>query len=224
MSIKENLHKIQVSIPENITLVVVTKTQPVEKIMEAYDAGYTIFGENKVQEMLNKYESLPKDIQWHLIGHLQTNKVKHIASFVSLIQSVDSLKLLQEINKHALKNNRVINCLLQIHIAKEEAKFGFDFNEAQQLIDSEDLKKLLNIRIIGLMGMSTNTDNQEQVIREFKSLKRFYDEHKQLSTFNFQLLTLSMGMSADYDIAIAEGSTMIRVGSSVFGERGKIPA
>ena len=203
-------------LPSNVTLVVVTKTQPIEKLLEVYNSGHLIFGENKVQEMLNKYEQLPKDIQWHLIGHLQSNKVKLIAPFVSLIHSVDSLKLLQEINKQAQKNNRIINCLLQIYIAKEETKFGLDFNEAEQIIFSEELKKLKNICIVGLMGMATNTIDGEQISKEFHLLNIFL---KKLQTAYPSLQILSMGMSSDYVIAIENGSTMIRVGSSIFGNR-----
>lgn len=216
MSIKDNLHKIKSSIPENVTLVVVTKTQPVEKIMEVYNAGHLIFGENKVQEMLGKYEQLPKNIQWHIIGHLQSNKVKFIAPFVSLIHSVDSLKLLQEINKQAQINKRIIDCLLQVYIAKEESKFGLDFAEAKQIFYSEELKELKNIRITGLMGMATNTVNQEQIANEFKSLNTFF---KNLQTVQPFLQILSMGMSSDYPVAIENGSTLIRVGSSIFGYR-----
>jgi len=219
MTIAENLHTIKSSLPPHVTLVVVSKTHPAELIMEVYNSGHRIFGENKVQEMLDKYEQLPKDIEWHLIGHLQTNKVKFIAPFVSLIHSLDSLKLLQEINKQAKKNNRIINCLLQIYIADEETKFGINFSEAEQLLQSEDLKLLQNIKIVGLMGMATNTDNKEKIAQEFRSLKQFFDKHKQLKTFNLKLETLSMGMSSDYPIAIEEGSTMIRVGSSIFGHR-----
>lgn len=219
MSIAENIHKIKASIPPNVTLVVVTKTHPVEKLMEVYESGHRIFGENKVQEMMDKYEQLPKDIEWHLIGHLQSNKVKFIAPFVSLIHSVDSLKLLQEIDKQAVKNNRVINCLLQIFIAKEESKFGLDFAEAENLLRSEALKTLKNIKITGLMGMATNTDNKAQIAKEFQSLKQFFDRQKQLETPNVKLETLSMGMSADHGIAIENGSTLIRVGSSIFGNR-----
>ena len=216
MSIATNLHKIKSSLPANVTLVVVTKTHPKEKLMEVYNAEHFIFGENKVQEMVDKYESLPKDIHWHLIGHLQSNKVKLIAPFVSLIHSVDSLKLLQEINKQALKNNRIINCLLQIYIAKEETKFGLDFNEAENLLHSEELKLLKNIKIVGLMGMATNTADQEQIRKEFQSLNTFF---KKLKTQNSGLITLSMGMSSDYSIAVENGSTLIRVGSLIFGNR-----
>lgn len=220
MSIADNLHKIKSSLPPQVTLIAVTKTHPVNKLQEVYDAGHKIFGENKVQEMVDKYEVMPKDIEWHLIGHLQSNKVKYIAPFVSLIHSVDSLKLLQEINKQAEKNNRIINCLLQIYIAKEETKFGLSFEEAEQLIHSAELKDLKNIKITGFMGMATNTDNQEQISNEFKSLKQFYDKFSNFSTLNFELKTLSMGMSSDYQLAIDSGSTLIRVGSSIFGQRG----
>ncbi len=216
MSVSENLHKIKSSLPKEVKLVAVTKTQPVEKIMEVYNAGHKIFGENKVQEMLDKYERMPKDIEWHLIGHLQSNKVKFIASFVSLIHSVDSLKLLQEINKQAEKNNRIIDCLLQVYIAKEETKFGLDFNEVEQLLYSEELKQLKNIKIIGLMGMATNTNDQELIGKEFQSLKLFF---KKLQSSNSSFQTLSMGMSSDYPIAIENESTLIRVGSSIFGFR-----
>jgi len=219
VSIKENLHHIKSSLPKEVTLIAVTKTHPVDKLMEVYDAGHKIFGENKVQEMCDKYEVLPKDIEWHLIGHLQTNKVKYIAPFVRLIHSVDSLKLLQEINKQALKNNRIIDCLLQIYIADEETKFGLSFEEAEALINSEEMKKMENIRISGFMGMATNTDDQGQIRTEFRSLKHFFDKHKAHKTSNFSLLTLSMGMSSDYHIAIEEGSNMVRIGSSIFGNR-----
>ena len=220
MSIAGNLHKIKSALPPQVALVVVTKTHPVERLMEVYDSGHKLFGENKVQEMVDKYEQLPKDIEWHLIGHLQSNKVKFIAPFVSLIHSVDSLKLLEEINKQAQKNNRVINCLLQIYIANEETKFGLSFEEAEHLLYSEELKQLKNIKITGLMGMATNTGDQEQIRSEFRSLKDFFDKLKQLSNLpTFQPSNLSMGMSSDYPIAIEEGSTMVRIGSSIFGER-----
>lgn len=216
MSIADNLYKIKSSLPQHVTLVVVTKTHPVEKLMEVYNAGHIIFGENKVQEMLDKYEQLPKDIQWHLIGHLQSNKVKFIAPFVSLIHSVDSLKLLQEINKQAKKNNRIINCLLQVYIADEETKFGFDFSEIEHLLFSEELKLLKNISIVGLMGMATNTPDHGQIGKEFKSLNVFFKK-LQSSFPSFQIL--SMGMSSDYAIAIENGSTLVRIGSSIFGYR-----
>ncbi len=216
MSIAENLHKIKSSLPKSVKLVAVTKTQPIEKLLEVYAAGHKIFGENKVQEMLDKYELLPQDIEWHLIGHLQSNKVKFIAPFVSLIHSVDSLKILQEINKQAQTNNRIIECLLQIYIAEEETKFGFDFNETEQLLHSEELKLLKNIKIVGLMGMATNTSDQDQIRKEFQSLNTFF---KKLQSSYSSIQTLSMGMSSDYTIAIENGSTLIRVGSSIFGDR-----
>ncbi len=219
MSIAQNLAFIKSTIPAQVTLIAVTKTHPVEKLMEVYTAGHKQFGENKVQELCDKYEALPKDIEWHLIGHLQSNKVKYIAPFVALIHSVDSIKLLQEINKQAAKNNRIISCLLQIYIANEDTKFGLSFSEAKQLIDSTEFKQLNNIKIVGLMGMATNTDDTTQIRSEFKSLKIFFDAVKSHSTTNFELSILSMGMSSDYQMAIEEGSTMVRVGSSIFGQR-----
>lgn len=216
MSIAENIKKIKSEIPPQVKLVVVTKTHPAEKILEAYNAGHKIFGENRVQELLTKQVQLPKDIEWHLIGHLQTNKVKMIAPFVSLIHSVDSMKLLKEINKCAEKENRVIDCLLQIYIAKEETKFGLSFEEAEEILSSEELKQMKNIRITGLMGMATLTNNEEQIKNEFRSLKSFYNK---LNTQYPILNTLSMGMSSDYKIAIEEGSNLIRVGSAIFGSR-----
>jgi pyridoxal phosphate enzyme (YggS family) len=204
-------------------LIAVSKTYPVERIKEAYEAGQRIFGENKVQEMTEKYDLLPKDIQWHLIGHLQSNKVKYVAPFVHLIHSVDSLKLLQEINKQGEKNNRIIPCLLQLHIAEEETKFGLSFTEAEELLNSVELTALKNILISGLMGMATNTDNQEQIRKEFRQLKNFFEQQKkQVLKSNVQLTELSMGMSSDYKIALEEGSTMVRIGSAIFGAREKL--
>jgi len=219
MSIRENLHSIKSALPANVTLIAVTKTHPAEKLMEVYNAGHKIFGENKVQEMTDKYEQLPKDIEWHLIGHLQSNKVKYIAPFVALIHSVDSFSLLKEINKQAQKNDRVIDCLLQIYIAVEDTKFGLSFNEAEELLQSAELKQLKNIRITGLMGMASNTDNREQIRQEFRSLTGFFHQLRQHLIPGPEFSTISMGMSSDYKIAIEEGSTMIRVGSSIFGER-----
>ncbi|KDN54057.1 YggS family pyridoxal phosphate-dependent enzyme [Flavobacterium seoulense] len=219
MSITSNLLSIKSTLPENVTLVAVSKTKPVADLMEAYNAGQRIFGENKIQEMTEKWEVMPKDIQWHMIGHVQTNKVKFMAPFVSLIHGVDSLKLLQEINKQALKNNRVIDCLLQIYIAKEESKFGLDEKELEDLLNSNEFKEMKNIRILGLMGMATFTDNQEQIKKEFSYLKSIFDKTNQNLTSNCQLLTLSMGMSGDYQLAIESGSTMVRIGSSIFGNR-----
>lgn len=219
MAIKENLLKIKSGLPPSVTLVAVTKTHTIEKLKELYNAGHNVFGENKVQEMVEKYEQLPKDIQWHLIGHLQTNKVKFIASFVHLIHSVDSLKLLQEINKQAQKHNRIVDCLLQVYIAKEETKFGFDFSEIKQLLDSGSIHELTHIRVRGLMGMASNTNNSQQIAAEFKSLADFYHKQQPLTTSNLQFEILSMGMSSDYEIAIQNGSTLIRVGSLIFGNR-----
>lgn len=214
--IKENINKIKSNIPKNVTLVAVSKTYPNSAILEAYEAGQKAFGENKVQELVTKYETLPKDIEWHMIGHLQTNKVKYIAPFVHLIHGIDSLKLLTEVNKRAQSNQRNINVLLQIHIAKEETKFGFSEEEVISLFQSNELTKLTNIAVVGLMGMATNTPNEEQIRNEFKGLKSLFQK---LSTLNSKLTILSMGMSSDYKIAIEEGSTMIRVGSSIFGQR-----
>ena len=220
MSIHQNLQKIKSDLPTQVTLVAISKTKPVEAILEAYNSGQRIFGENKVQEMCDKQLLLPTDIQWHIVGHLQSNKVKYIAPFVSLIHAVDSLKLLQEINKQAAKNNRIIDCLLQIYIAQEETKFGLNFDEAELLLSSSAFQELKNVRIVGLMGMASNTDNKEQVRMEFRSLKNFFDKIKtQESRLETTYTILSMGMSSDYNIAIEEGSTMVRIGSSIFGER-----
>jgi pyridoxal phosphate enzyme (YggS family) len=218
MTIKNNLSNITVSLPPSVTLIAVTKTHSVETLRELYETGHRLFGENKVQEMLDKYVALPKDIQWHLIGHLQTNKVKFIASFVTLIHSVDSLKLLQEINKQAERNNRVIDCLLQVHIAEEETKFGLNQSETKQLLDS-GIAQLPHVRIRGLMGMASNTDDKEQIAAEFGSLAAFYKECQHILSGNIKFDILSMGMSSDYEIAVQYGSTMIRVGSLIFGKR-----
>jgi pyridoxal phosphate enzyme (YggS family) len=212
--IKENLENIQTTIPMGVTLVAVSKTKPNEAILEAYQAGQRVFGENKVQDLALKAETLPKDIEWHMIGHLQTNKVKFIAPFVYLIHGVDSIKLLKEINKRAAQNDRVINCLLQIHIAQEETKFGFDKTEALEVLALNNT--LENIRIVGLMGMATNTKDELQIRKEFVSLKTLAIN---LTTKNCKLETISMGMSGDYKLAIEEGSTMVRVGSAIFGSR-----
>ena len=218
--IKQNLLKIKASIAKNTTLVAVSKTKPVADLQEAYDAGQRIFGENKIQEMAEKYTVLPKDIKWHMIGHLQSNKVKYMAHFVDLIHGVDKFSTLKEINKQAKKHHRIINCLLQAKIAKEETKFGLSFNEITAILTSEELKKLENIKIVGFMGMATFTDNKEQLQEEFSSLKTFFDAQKLNSeTKNCNLQTLSMGMSGDYQLAIENGSTMVRVGSSIFGNR-----
>jgi PLP dependent protein len=222
MSIAQNLLKIKSSLPSTVTLVAVSKTKPIPDLMEAYDAGQRIFGENKIQEMAEKWEAMPKDIEWHMIGHVQTNKVKFMAPFVSLIHGVDSLKLLEEINKQAKKNNRIIDCLLQIYIAEEESKFGLDEEELNDLLASEAFKEMKNIRIVGLMGMATFTENQNQIKKEFTHLKSIFDKYaigtdaiNHVST----LQTISMGMSGDYQLAIECGSTMVRIGSSIFGGR-----
>lgn len=219
MSIAQNLTQIKSQLPDHVTLVAVSKTKPVSDLMEAYNAGQRIFGENYVQELVDKYEQMPKDIQWHFIGHLQSRKAKLIAPFVSLIHGVDSLKLLEEINKQAKKHNRVIDCLLQVHIAEEESKFGLNEEELNSILSSEEFKKLENIRIVGLMGMATFTENQSQIEKEFKHLKNIFDKNQFLNTKNCQLNTLSMGMSGDYQLAISCGSTMVRIGSSIFGTR-----
>lgn len=219
MSIKNNLLEIKSQLPKHVALVAVSKTKPVADLMEAYDAGQRIFGENKIQEMTEKWETMPKDIQWHMIGHVQTNKVKFMAEYVSLIHGVDSLKLLQEIDKQAKKHNRVIDCLLQMFIADEETKFGLDENELAEILNSSAFKSLQNIKIVGLMGMATFTENQNQIKKEFQNLKTIFDKASLLNTENCQLKTISMGMSGDYQLAIECGSTMVRIGSSIFGGR-----
>ena len=219
MSIEQNLNKIKSTLPEKVTLVAVTKTKPVRDIMEAYQAGQRIFGENRVQDMVDKEDQLPKDIEWHMIGHVQRNKVKYMAGFVHLIHGVDNFKLLKEINKQAKEYKRTIHCLLQIKIAEEDSKFGMTASEAEDILQSEKFAKLKNICIDGVMGMATFTDDQDQIETEFKSLKSTFEHLKTISLDNCKFQTISMGMSGDYPIAIACGSTMIRVGSSIFGER-----
>ena len=219
MSIQNNLRTVLSTLPKHVTLVAVSKTKPVSDLMEAYEAGQRIFGENKIQEMTEKWEQMPKDIQWHMIGHVQTNKVKFMAPFVSLIHGVDSLKLLQEINKQAKKNNRTIDCLLQIYIAEEETKFGLDEEELTSLLTSNEFQELKNIQIVGLMGMATFTANKDQIKKEFLHLKSIFDTNKNLKSEICNLNTLSMGMSGDYQLAIECGSTMVRIGSSIFGGR-----
>jgi len=211
MSIQKNISSLAQNIPSNVHLVAVSKTKPIPMIQEAYEAGQRAFGENKVQEMVSKWESLPKDIQWHFIGHLQKNKVKYMAAFVSLIHGVDSLSTLREIEKQAKKHQRVISCLLQVKIAEEATKFGLPMIEIQKILFSEELKKMKHVKIVGLMGMASFTDDTEQVAKEFRSLKDFFDQT--------DLAVLSMGMSGDYHIAIQEGATMVRLGSSIFGAR-----
>lgn len=219
MSIKENLHHIKSELPPHVTLVAVSKTKPVSDLMEAYHAGQRIFGENRIQEMAEKYEQMPKDIEWHMIGHVQRNKVKYMAPFVNLIHGVDNFKLLEEINKEALKNNRVINCLFQIKIASEDSKFGMTPEDACNFIQSKAFIELKNIKIVGVMGMATFTDDEEQIKNEFTLLKTIFDEFKTIESFNFKPEIISMGMSGDFKLAIDCGSTMIRVGSSIFGDR-----
>ena len=221
MSIAANLSKLKKELDSyNAELIAISKTKSNEEIMEAYNAGQRLFGENQVQELVDKYEQLPKDIEWHLVGHLQTNKVKYIAPFVSLIHSVDSLKLLVEINKHAAKNNRVIDCLLQVYIADEDTKYGLGYDEIIELLRSEEFAGLKNVRLTGVMGIATNTQNEKQIRDEFNELSVFFDGLKQ-SFFRKDdfFKEISMGMSADYKIALEEGSTMIRVGSTIFGSR-----
>lgn len=217
--IADTIRQIESELHDRAKLIAVTKTKPVELLREAYEAGCRRFGENKVQEMAEKQPQLPPDVQWHLIGHLQTNKVKYIAPFVALIHSVDSLKLLQEINKQAAKHNRVIDCLLQISIADEETKFGLLAEEAEALLNVPELDNLLNVRIVGLMGLATNTDDTDKVRLEFRGLKQLYDRFGQIQRPMIQFKELSMGMSGDYRIAVEEGSTLVRVGSAIFGSR-----
>lgn len=226
MSIQQNLNTIKSQLTAHVTLVAVSKTKPVADLMEAYNAGQRIFGENKIQEMTDKWEVMPKDIEWHMIGHVQTNKVKFMAPYVSLIHGVDSLKLLQEINKQAAKNNRVIDCLLQVYIAEEESKFGLDEQELEELLKlvQKDKENYKNIKIVGLMGMATFTENKHQIEKEFKHLKTIFDKiAASKDTISKDAINrvsiLSMGMSGDYQLAISCGSTMVRIGSSIFGSR-----
>ena len=214
--IAENLNQLKAGLPDTVTLIAVSKTKPVSDILQAYDAGHRVFGENKIQEMVSKYGELPKDIEWHMIGHLQRNKVKYMAHFVSLIHGVDSIKTLREINKQAAKHNRIIPCLLQAKVAREDTKFGLSFSEIEQILSSEEVKALEHIQIVGLMAMASFTGDQQQINTEFSSLNSFY---QRLQTTHKELNTLSIGMSGDYLIAIENGSTMIRVGSAIFGER-----
>lgn len=216
--IKQNLEKIRAELSNKIVLVAVSKTKPIQDLKDAYEAGQRVFGENKIQEMVTKYEALPKDIRWHMIGHLQRNKVKYMAHFVDLIHGVDSLKTLKEINKQALKNNRIINCLIQVRIAKEETKFGLSYEEVLNILNSDELKTFKNVKITGLMGMATFTKDETIIEKEFSKLNSFFESNQT----KYNLETLSMGMSGDYKIGIRNGSTMIRVGSSIFGARNYI--
>lgn len=216
MNIASNIKKFTSELGPEISLVAISKTKPYDAVMQAYEAGHRIFGENKIQEMTDKWENLPKDIEWHMVGHVQTNKVKYMAPFVSLVHAVDSLKLLKEMNKEAKKNNRIINCLLQIKIAEEESKFGIAAVEAREILNSAQYKEMENVKVTGLMGMATFTDNETQVKKEFQYLKTVFDD---LKKDNSSLNTLSMGMSGDYELAMECGSNMVRIGSSIFGER-----
>ena len=217
MDIRKAYQQIKCNIPDDVTLVAVSKTKPIKLLQEAYNEGVRIFGENRVQELVDKHDALPKDIQWHMIGHLQSKKTKYIAPFISLIHSIDSIKLLEIVNKEAEKNNRIIDCLIQFHIAEEESKYGFLPNDAIELAGKIDQLNLMNIRIKGIMGMATFTDNTNQIQKEFRNLKQVFNALKNNKWPHID--TLSMGMSGDYDIAIREGSTMIRVGSKIFGSR-----
>lgn len=219
-TIKNNIDNFKSSIPEHVKLVAVSKTKPIEDLMEAYEAGHKILGENKAQELKEKQPQMPSDVEWHFIGHMQTNKVKYIAPFVSLIHSVDRFKVLKEINKQAKKNERVIPCLLQFHIAEEDTKFGFDWEEVKEMLESEAFSLLENIKISGVMAMATFTEDKDQIRREFKQLKDYYDRlRKEYFSGSGDFKEISMGMTNDYQIAIEEGSTMIRVGSAIFGAR-----
>lgn len=218
--IQEEIQTIKAGLPESVRLVAVSKFHPIEALQEAYEGGQRIFGESKVQEMTQKYEALPKDIEWHFIGHLQTNKIKYMAPYVALIHGVDSYKLLSEINKQAAKAGRIIPCLLQIHIAQEETKFGFSTDECRTMLEEGNWRQLKNVQIAGVMGMATNTEDEAQIKREFSTLSAFFQEVKEtyfrkVSSFK----EISMGMSDDYPIAIEEGSTLIRIGSRIFGAR-----
>lgn len=217
--ISNQLKNLKKTLPESCTLIAVSKTKPSSDVLEAYQSGHLDFGENKVQELTQKADELPKDIRWHMIGHLQRNKVKYIAPFVHLIHGVDSLKLLKEINKQAKKSDRVIDCLLQMHIAEEDTKFGLDKDELNEILNGEQLKEMTHVRIVGMMGMATFTEDEQQVRREFNSLKSSFDEIKNSDHTNVQMNILSMGMSSDYKIAIEEGSNMVRIGSAIFGAR-----
>ena len=219
-AIANEITKIKSSLPATTRLIAVSKTKPIEDLQQAYDAGQRVFGENKALEMRDKHEALPNDIQWHFIGHLQTNKIKYIISYVSLIHSIDSCNLLNEVNIAAAKKDRVVDCLLQFHIASEDTKYGLSFDEAQELLNSAEYKAMNNIRIVGVMGMATFTDNQDQIRQEFKNLKNIFDRLKeQYFADSDSFKEISMGMSDDYPIAIEEGSTLIRVGSAIFGKR-----
>jgi len=216
MNISENIQKYKIELGEEVTLVAISKTKPISEILEAYEAGQRIFGENKIQEMTDKWEALPKDIKWHMVGNVQRNKVKYMAPYVNLVHTVDSLKLLKEIDKEAKKNKRSISCLLQIKIAEEESKSGISADEAKEILNSEEFLKMQNVNVVGLMGMATFTEDMEQVKKEFQALNSVFKEFKKDYP---QLTTLSMGMSGDYKIAVDSGSNMVRIGSAIFGGR-----
>jgi hypothetical protein len=216
MNISEQIKYYKSQLPEDVVLVAVSKTKPEEDLFEAYNAGQRVFGENKIQEMTEKWENLPKDIEWHMIGHVQSNKVKYMAEYVNLVHGIDRLKLIKELNKQAQKHDRTINCLLQIKIAEEDTKFGMDINDAEAILNKDFKKTYPNVNVVGFMGMATFTNDEEQVQREFKTLKSHFDR---LSKDHNSLKILSMGMSGDYRLAITEGSTMVRIGSAIFGER-----
>ena len=216
MNISEQIKYYKSQLPEDVVLVAVSKTKPEEDLLEAYNAGQRVFGENKIQEMTEKWENLPKDIEWHMIGHVQSNKVKYMAEYVNLVHGIDRLKLIKELNKQAQKHDRTINCLLQIKIAEEDTKFGMDINDAEAILNKDFKKTYPNVNVVGFMGMATFTNDEKQVQREFKSLKSHFDR---LSKDHNSLNILSMGMSGDYKLAITEGSTMVRIGSAIFGER-----
>ena len=216
MNISEQIKYYKSQLPEDVVLVAVSKTKPEENLLEAYNAGQRVFGENKIQEMTEKWENLPKDIEWHMIGHVQSNKVKYMAEYVNLVHGIDRLKLIKELNKQAQKHDRTINCLLQIKIAEEDTKFGMDINDAEAILNKNFKKTYPNVNVVGFMGMATFTNDEEQVQREFKTLKSHFDR---LSKDHNSLKILSMGMSGDYKLAITEGSTMVRIGSAIFGER-----
>ena len=220
MSIAENINIVKANLPANVKLVAVSKTKPANLLMEAYDYGQRAFGENKVQELVWKFEELPKDIEWHFIGHLQSNKAKYLVPFVHLIHGVDSFKLLKAIDSEAKKTDRIIHCLLQFHIAEEETKFGFSLSEAEEMLNSDDFLQLRNVKLSGVMGMATYTDDENQIRKEFAHLKTIFEMLKSnYFSSEPEFKEISMGMSGDYRIAVQEGSTMVRIGSTIFGER-----
>lgn len=220
MNILENIGKLREELPNEVKIVAVSKTHTPEIIMQLYNPGYKVFGENRVQELLEKYEAMPKDTEWHFVGHLQSNKVKYLAPFIKMIHGIDSFRILKAVNREAKKHNRIIPCLLQFHIADEETKFGLSEEEAYEILDSEEYKTLKNISIVGVMGMATLTDDKEKIRKEFRFLKRIFDNiKKEYFPRKKGFKEISMGMSEDYQIAVEEGSTIVRIGSSIFGSR-----